>query len=267
MNFSKDFNWQHLQNIRAIDNLNLGLLYELLYEREARQKVVVEVKANERRYRDYFSLWLHRIKNPLAVLRIQNELQSSPRQEIIERNLIAVERYVGLAFAYVKMQGAEDDLDLRNFELKELVESVIKRLADYQQMQAVTLKLSLEPTAVLADQSRLAVALEEFLNNAYKYGRGGQVVLDLKNYILEISDEGPGMSEVEMEKVGRFAYSAAKIEKQSESTGLGLYLAKVFLSDLNVGYDLGRSESGGLKVTLDLSSLKADSYKNVSIHD
>jgi len=99
-------------------------------------------------------------------------------------------------------------------------------------------------------------ALGNIVHNAIRYGnRGGNVaiVLDVveNTFHLSILDDGPGISEENLQKVKERNYRGSKArERESTGQGLGLGIAQAFTDQSAFALDFKLNDSQGLKVTI-----------------
>ncbi len=243
------------------------LLRLLIAEQERQRREELSRLAHEREVRDYFVIWLHRIKTPLSVLTLQMDLGEKMQIEVVERNLELLDRYAKLALSYVQLSSSGEGLRVERLDLKELLEDLIERQRDFQVAQAVELDLDVSSLLILSDPMRLSMALEQFLSNAYKYGAHGRVSIELRAAKLTISDQGPGIPPEYLQKVRQFGFAGSGREYLQQSSGLGLYIADQFLRLLAVPYELNSRPGEGLTVTVDFSEHLFEDDKNVTLYD
>jgi signal transduction histidine kinase len=140
--------------------------------------------------------------------------------------------------------------------------------AAVEQMQAVAahraLLLKLQtPLArdkgwVDVDRERLQQALVIVLDNALRYSpQGGTVEVGLaeesEHWIVCIDDEGPGMSEEELERAFEPQFRGATGEQLApQGQGLGLPIALRIVEALGGGIELHNRATGGLRVSIAL---------------
>ena len=103
-----------------------------------------------------------------------------------------------------------------------------------------TLKLNIETNAfVNADEEKLNEIANNLINNAIKFSPANKnitVTLKEKNrqVILEVQDEGPGLTEDDKKNLfKRFTRLSAVPTDGENSTGLGLFIVKVFVEAQN----------------------------------
>ena len=115
---------------------------------------------------------------------------------------------------------------------------------------------------IKADPERISQALNNLLSNANKYGHeGGVVRLSAtrtgKEVAIAVSDEGPGMTEEELEHVfERFWRADSGVSQRVGGTGLGLAIAKS-LVELHDGTITAESGDQGATFTITLPATRS----------
>ena len=143
--------------------------------------------------------------------------------------------------------------------LNKMIADIAGHFADDAKEKSIEVELQLDEKlgSAMADKKRLSQAISQIVDNAIQYtGEGGRVLIhgsgNVKQALIHISDNGPGMTAGEQSKVfDSFARSRAQ-KANEKSGGLGLPLARQL--DLAHGGDLTlTSEPGqGTLVTLTL---------------
>jgi signal transduction histidine kinase len=119
------------------------------------------------------------------------------------------------------------ELSVAPLDLGDLSRQVARGLEPVADEKGVTLVLDAQPVHCTADPEKMRKVIENLLGNAIKFsGQGGQVRVSVestgRDIRLIVSDQGVGMSEVELEHVFDRFYRAG-----SEQPGSGLGLAIV----------------------------------------
>ena len=87
---------------------------------------------------------------------------------------------------------------------------------------------------IWTDPRILQLILSQILSNALKYSEEGKSIhIYLNDHRLSIRDEGPGCKKEELPFLFDRAFSGYH-PKRGESTGLGLYLVKVYAEKIGV---------------------------------
>jgi len=137
-----------------------------------------------------------------------------------------------LDLARIEASGASD-LQLQAYSLVELVHNSIKGLMRLDNERQVTLGF-VQAVDVWIDPEKMQLAINNLLSNAFKYSpQGGDVTLstrldciDGKKFsVIDIQDQGIGLSSIQVERVFERFYRADASGK-IPGTGLGLSLVK-----------------------------------------
>jgi two-component system, NtrC family, sensor histidine kinase GlrK len=189
----------------------------------------------------------HELKTPLTALREGAELLSdevvgklTPQQreiaEILRHNSIELQRLIEDLLNYGASQFHKVTLDLKPVELRQ----IIGRVADDQRLALRARKLKLEivtqDVTLAADYEKLRVVLDNLVSNAVKFSpSGGTIRIAAKRngaeLALEVSDEGPGISPDERERVFDPFYQGSHAETGPvRGTGVGLSVVKEYVT-------------------------------------
>lgn len=185
----------------------------------------------------------HSLKTPLHTLMGFLELLSSgkvrdetTRVDFLERaskDAARINDLISDLLDTARVEIGDQGLSLSGVEVQALIEEVMENQSRFAQERQVPVEYSTpaKPLTILADYSRLTLAVEAILNNAIKYSNAGGVVeVSLEATESEIGirilDHGSGMPEADLRSL--FERSLYKTDTTSDpitGTGLGLYLA------------------------------------------
>ncbi|MEO1642122.1 MAG: HAMP domain-containing sensor histidine kinase [Pseudomonadota bacterium] len=209
----------------------------------------------------------HDLRSPLS--RLRNRLEDAlrgPMDEMTARDTLGetveeVDQVLAtfnaiLNLSKVRSTGEEH---LQKLGVSELCADVAELFEPACEEAGLSFEAQIKPElSAKADQALLAQALSNLIDNAIKYTpRGGAVRLDVeprdKTIIIAVSDTGPGIPEIDRQRVkDRFV----RLDEARTQAGSGLGLALVdAVAELHCGQlDLGDSvlEGGGLKASLTL---------------
>lgn len=141
-----------------------------------------------------------------------------------------------------KVQAGVVELDARPFDLFELVEAVVAMTAADSEKRGIPVDVAISPAVprrLVGDPRRIRQILLNFVSNALKFSGRGEVDItvwckatpnpDHTEVIFAVSDEGPGISAEEQQRLfKRFERGAAAQQGRVPGTGLGLALCKGF---------------------------------------
>ncbi|HEX4096136.1 MAG TPA: HAMP domain-containing sensor histidine kinase [Caulobacteraceae bacterium] len=196
----------------------------------------------------------HDLKTPLARIRFRVERDPVGARQAILQDLRQMEEMLSQVLAFIRGSEPKERAPL---ELRSVVECVVDGALP---PGAVHLEDG-EPLYVEGDPLDLTRLFANLVDNAIKYGERATIRLDATDgqARVEISDEGPGLAQGEIEKVFAPFYRADGARNQGRSgVGLGLSVARSIARAHGGDVDLTTgSDSGGLTaiVTLPLQSL------------
>lgn len=204
---------------------------------EEYQKLLGELKASkqklyskeESKYRemiDYYTTWVHQIKTPIASMKLTLQNEDSPAMRKISSDLLAIENYVEMVLAYLRLDSDNNDLVVKEVDLETLVRNVIRRFANDFINKKLKLTIELKEAKVLSDEKWLAFIIEQLLSNAIKYTSTGSILFSYKDNCLSLIDSGIGIDERDLPRIFEKGYTGYNGHQSSKSSGLGLYLVK-----------------------------------------
>ena len=148
------------------------------------------------------------------------------------------------------MENIKNDFIVERCQLASLVKSVVNEQKNYFIQNEVFPKMDIHDSIyVYTDKKWFSFAVQQFLNNAVKYSSSGQSIqiagsCENEHAILKIQDFGSGICAEDQPRIFNFCYTGNNgREKQKESSGLGLYIAKNILDYLEHEIVM-RSEQG-----------------------
>lgn len=197
--------------------------------------------------RDYYSLWAHQIKTPIAALNLLLDGGSEAARELFK-----VEQYVDMLLSYVRLESESNDLVFRECDLDDLLRRAARKFARFFVHQGV--KLNLIPThkRVLTDEKWFSFAVEQLLSNAVKYTPAGSISLYVKNDFLVVADTGIGIAPEDLPRVFERSYTGYNGRTERRSTGIGLYLTRRVLSMLGHSIHIDSVPNEGTRVSISL---------------
>ena len=85
--------------------------------------------ARRRETLDYYTMWVHQIKTPIAAMRLL--LREDPADHVrdLEAELFRVERYVELALSYLRLDGGGTDYLIREYALDAILRQAARKYA------------------------------------------------------------------------------------------------------------------------------------------
>lgn len=241
-----------------LDELYTDLI-ELQGQIRLREKNDQTRKLKERE--DYYTLWMHQIKTPIAAMRLLMQSGVTPENGQWEGELFKTERYVEMALHYLRLESNTDDFEPCRQDLYALVKKAVKKYAVMFIHKKISLDLDPFDVQVLTDQKWFLVLLEQILSNAVKYTDKGAIRIFVQDgSTLAIADSGIGISKEDLPRVFERGFTGHNGRADQRATGIGLYLASEVAKRL--GHKLSiQSEAGqGTTVMIDVSDIPLEIY-------
>lgn len=211
--------------------------------------------------RDYYTLWVHQIKTPIAAMRMQLQSEDIPGRELLEAELFRVEQYAEMALQYIRLEESESDLDFREQPLDDIIRSCIRKFAPMFIAKKLSLRYEGTDLSVLTDAKWLAFMLEQLLSNAIKYTPSGSVTVTVsEDQCLTVSDTGIGIAPEDLPRVFEKGFTGQNGRLDRKATGLGLYLCGLAAKKLGIALSAESTVRKGSAFTLRLEKdpIRAD---------
>jgi len=181
---------------------------------------------------DYYTLWAHQIKTPIASMRLSLQQEDTPQARWLLQELSRAEQYVEMVMVYLRLTGGSD-LVLRECQLDGIVRRAVRRFAG--EFIGRKLKLCYEPLNVscVTDEKWLLFVIEQVLSNALKYTRAGSITIELEApKTLVIRDTGIGVAPEDLPRIFEKGYTGYNGRGDQKASGLGLYLCRTICKRL-----------------------------------
>ncbi len=203
---------------------------------------------------DYFTLWTHQIKTPIASMRLTLENEDSPLSRRLSSQLFSIEQYVEMAMVYLRLDAVSTDYVFRPCDLDQILRGAVRKYAP--EFIGRKLRLDYQPIhfQLTTDEKWLAFVLEQVLSNALKYTREGGVRIWLSGpAVLCIQDTGMGVAPEDLPRIFEKGYTGGHGRSDKKASGLGLYLCKKICTRLGIGISAASRPGEGTAIYLDLT--------------
>ena len=212
---------------------------------------------NENRLReltDYYSLWAHQIKTPIAAMDLLLQEDDSPRRGELEMELLKIGQYVEMVLSYLRLDSDSTDYVLREYSLDDILRQAVRKFAKMFILKKITLDFQETGKTVLTDEKWLLFVVEQVLSNALKYTpAGGTIRIYGDGDTAVIADSGIGIRAEDQARVFEKGFTGYNGRTDKKSTGIGLYLCRQVMDRLNHSISLTSRPGQGTLVRLDLS--------------
>lgn len=204
---------------------------------------------------DYYTLWVHQIKTPIAAMRLLLQSEESRRDAELSAELFRIEQYVEMVLGYLRLDGDTTDYVFRRAALDDIVRQSVRKFARFFILKKLPLDFRETNLTVLTDEKWLGFVIEQVLSNALKYTGAGKISIYAEGTSLVIADTGIGIRPEDLPRVFQRGFTGYNGREDKKSTGIGLYLCRRIMAGLGHTIAIDSQVGSGTRVTLDLSSV------------
>lgn len=211
----------------------------------------------------------HDIKTPLTIIQtyaemIQDISGDDPQKrnehlDVILKETEYLNKLVTDMSELAKLQSGNIEIKRDNFDLKECTQKVISLLKQLIDDKKIDLVMNMDDCVVYADEIKMSQVIYNFISNAIKHSNdSGKIIINIKDdedkTRLEVIDNGEGISEESLPYIWDRYYKVDKnFNRNVNSTGLGLAIAKAILEAHKAKYGVESKISEGSKFYFELS--------------
>lgn len=227
---------------------------ELLAELDGnRREAVSALDAQMRESVDYYTMWVHQIKTPIAAMRLMLQGDDTERGRALGVELFRVERYVELVLSYLRLGGKSTDYMIRKVDLDAILRQAARKYAPLFIHNRVSLDLRETGLHPVSDEKWLQLVVEQVLSNAVKYAPGGHVAVRGEGDFLVIRDDGVGIAPEDLPRIFERGFTGCNGRMDKRSTGIGLYLCREICGKLGHTISVASEPGKGACVTIGLA--------------
>ncbi len=220
--------------------------WEMLYNQAQLEKV-----KNIAQTSDFYTKWVHQIKTPIFALSLLVREQKDNHMMLSE--LSKIEQYTNMVLGYLRLFESDNDLVIKNVNVKGVVSEVLKSFAPIFLAKGLRPVLELDDFYIMTDEKHLKFAFSQIVSNAAKYSTSGDIHITAKDSVLKISDTGIGIDASDLPRIFDKGFTGFSGRIEEKSTGLGLYLCKKTLDLLGFSITVQSNKGQGTDVFIDLS--------------
>lgn len=215
-------------------------LYQELLEisKNEHQSQIAQLKKEKRDDTDYFTLWTHQIKTPVAAMslllqqEVSGEEEGYKQRRQIKNELFRIEQYVDMVLQYLRLTDGVNDFVLREYELDGIIRQALHKYTPMFIRKNLTLEYEPVKEKVATDEKWMVFVVEQLLSNAIKYTSSGVIRIYMENGCLVVEDTGIGILPEDLPRIFDKSYTGYNGRKDKKASGIGLYLVKEVLCRL-----------------------------------
>ena len=216
---------------------SVELQYYLLMQEISRSAIGAVEQAREEKqdYYDYVESWVHEIKTPLTACSLILANGGNPSK--LRRELKRADNLTETILTYAKLRTVEKDTQISLVDLRTVCDQAVREEMELLINAGLAVSISGEGH-VYTDSKLLIFILKQLLINCAKYCPDCQIHIELGENCLCFKDNGPGILPHELNRVTERGFSGTEGRKQSQSTGMGLYIVSQLCRSLNIQMEI-----------------------------
>lgn len=273
------------------------LIYQEFQDREYADITEHDIKVLEKQVQseftvncelqDYFAMWCHEIKVPLAAaLLMAEKIEEQSVREAMQEQLERMNLQLRSALFGAKLQSSLFDLQIREVSLIQCIKKSIHNNQFFLVRKHFTLQIppadagertdskdvganeeDIRDIRIYTDPSWLVYVLDQLIGNAVKYA-GEEPVLKIyakktdREMKLYVEDNGEGIKESDIRRIFEKGYTGSNYHNgQYKSTGMGLYMSAVILERLGHHIDVESEYGRGSRFMITFSDNREYFFK------
>lgn len=215
-------------------------------------QTISETDGARRDTEEYYTLWAHQIKTPIAAMRLLLT-EDSEADRLLMAELFKIEQYVDMVLQYVRLGSESSDLLLKSCNLDNIIRGCLRKYARLFSMKKLEFSFEETELTVVTDEKWLAFVIEQIFSNSLKYTSSGKISIYAEGSRLCIEDTGIGIRPEDLPRVCEKGYTGACGRADKRSTGIGLFLCKSILKKLGHTIEISSTVGVGTKVSIGLT--------------
>lgn len=216
---------------------------------EEASKKLLQQRNQQKNTESLIKMWSHQMKLPLSALSLMVQTQSTDVKEY-QQQVFRLEKYLNNLLSYLKFKQHHDDFRFQIVSVREIISSIVKesRYLCIAKELSVTIQGNCQ---LKTDKKWLRFALMQLIDNAIKYStKGGNITITLNRKSIIISDNGIGILSEDLPRLFDEGFTGFNGHEHQKATGLGLYMTKEILDQLNLDIKVNSLIGEGTQVII-----------------
>jgi hypothetical protein len=204
---------------------------------------------------DYYTLWAHQIKTPIASMRLQLQNDDTEPSKRLLEDLFRIEQYVEMVLCYLRLDSSSTDYVFRQIATDDIIKQAVKKYAAVFIRRRISLRYEATELLVTTDEKWLLFVIEQVLSNSLKYTPPGGMItvgFELGN-ILYIRDNGIGIAPDDLPRIFEKGYTGKTGRTDMKASGIGLYLCRRICKNLGHVITAESTPDQGTVIRIDLA--------------
>lgn len=203
---------------------------------------------------EYYSVWAHQIKTPIASMKLTLRGEDSPASRKLMSELLRIEQYVEMVLAFIRLDSSSTDYVFKEYRVDGIIKQSVKRFASDFIGRKIRLEYEEIGENIITDEKWFSFVLEQILSNSLKYTRDGSVrIYRTEGNCLCIEDTGIGIAPDDLPRIFEKGYTGFNGRLQKNASGIGLYLCKRICDNLRLAIKAESAVGEGTRIFIDLN--------------
>ena len=251
----KENNFGKILRSKNLDRKAQIIADEYIFLDEKYKDLLIDYKDMEEATKNFYSLWIHEIKTPLA----ENRLilaEENPDIDLLIKNNKRMEAYIDILLGFVRFSSKTNDYIFKEVLIEPLVKNIIRDKSYDFISKNISLDLGDLSYKTITDGKWLSFIISQLINNSLKYSKdAGKIKIYFEALSLIIEDNGIGIKKSDLARIFEMGYTGENGRAFGSSTGLGLYLVKSIGEDLNLSISIDSKEGSYTKIAIKFDKL------------
>lgn len=224
-------------------------------QEEEMRRMVSEYDEKKQDMADYYTLWIHQIKTPIAAMRLL-----LAQQDPAARELFKVEQYAQMALGYARLESLSSDLLFKNQDIYGILKRAVKKYSILFIGSGLSFSMEEFSCEAVTDEKWISLVIEQILSNALKYTADGGIRIrgldrdgketNARAVYVVIEDDGIGIRREDLPRIFERGFTGYNGRIDRKSTGIGLYLCRQIMDRLGHTIRVESEVGAGTRVML-----------------
>lgn len=200
---------------------------------------------------DYYTLWVHQIKTPIAAMNLLLQTQDDENSRAMGMELFKIEQYTDMVLQYLRLGSTSNDFVLQPYALDGMIRQALRKYAKLFIGRRIAVEFQETNCRVVTDEKWLVFVIEQLLSNALKYTNEGSIRIYANHTrSFTIEDTGIGISPEDLPRIFEKGYTGFNGRMDKKATGLGLYLCRKICEKLSHHITAESTPGAGTRMTV-----------------
>ncbi len=206
----------------------------------------------------FINHWVHQMKTPVSVINLLlQEYECEDISSNIQQELDKIDKGLNMAMYFARLNDFQKDFSVEKVNLYNEVVGLINKERRLFIKNRIIPKVELNKDLIVySDRKWIRFIIEQIIINGVKYSKNYGRYLTIKNreddkyIIVDIIDEGIGISKKDIKRVFEPFFTGENGRNFGESTGMGLYIVKTVCNNLGHKVEIKSKVEKGTQVSI-----------------